>query len=106
MGRAVELADYLGVSVLWLLQGVGPKFAAKTDENSRLVGEAAAGMPPDARGRVLNYLQAEITMHKGWFARESEARYLRAIEQLASTNKESHGGGVEPPQEIPMRAHA
>lgn len=84
MSRAIELANWLEVNVVWLLQGTGPKRGERIDDSLRLVAEAIEHLPTDERARVLRFLSFELAQHPGWFANEATARYSAAIDALAA----------------------
>lgn len=82
MSRAIELSNWLCVNVVWLLQGTGPKCGERINDSTRLISEAIEHLPHEERGRVLNYLRFELQEHPGWFAAETRARYVEAIDAL------------------------
>jgi hypothetical protein len=95
MDMAVRIANKAGVNVLWLLQGTGLKRGDRIDENTRTVVEAIERLPTEERGRVLNYLRFELQEHPGWFAEETRARYVSAIDALTRKPPSNAGPRAE-----------
>jgi transcriptional regulator with XRE-family HTH domain len=82
LDTAIAIANWAGVNVNWLLQGVGPKKGDKTDTKGIVLNEAMAAIPPDDRQMVLDFLRYKIERAEGIIAGERMARYLTMIDHF------------------------
>ena len=84
---AIRLADWGGVNVQWLLQGVGPKLVDSGDTTPGELFDAVTDLPPDDGQQVFDFIRYKIERADGWFAAERAARYLVLLDKIAATPK-------------------
>jgi transcriptional regulator with XRE-family HTH domain len=80
MEMAIQLANWAGVNVTWLLQGTGLKRGATIDTKAVVLGEAIESLPRDDRQQVLDFIEYKFAKSDGLFVGERLARYLVMID--------------------------
>lgn len=88
---AIEIANWGGVNVIWLLQGKGPKRGDKLDTKAIVLNEAMDAIPPDDRQMVLDFMRYKIERADGIIAGERMARYLTMIDNFKADMAKRRG---------------
>lgn len=84
MSTAVAIAQWGGVTVNWLLQGVGPKHDRRIDTKALLLDEAVLALPRESAIDLIDNIRAKLERLGKLTAREPLKRYqpmLDAYEQ-------------------------
>lgn len=89
LSKAVEIANRAGVSVIWLLQGSGPKASRPADRLAEAVGHAVAALPPGESAEVADFVRYKLQRAEpAHMAMESKARYLAEIDNAVHDRRE------------------
>lgn len=77
LDRAILLANKAKVSVLWLLQGIGPKRVEhRRPAAAEGVAEALDALPPEARSEILDFVRYKLERLAPLSVQERIAPYL------------------------------
>jgi hypothetical protein len=82
MTTATRMCDAAGVSLLWFLQGVGPKKGEHVNADVLAVVELLDALPVDKRAAILDFIGFQVQNAGSWFTPAASARYHGAIAQL------------------------
>lgn len=75
MDTIVAIADWAGVNVNWLLQGVGPKRGNRVDAKVLLLDEAVHSLGPELGADLIDNLRAKLVRVGRLSAEEPKSRY-------------------------------
>lgn len=82
LAKAVEIASRANVSIIWLLQGAGPKTAPARDPLAEAVGHAVSALPQIDGTEVADFVRYKIERtEQSHIAAESKSRYLAEIDK-------------------------
>lgn len=76
MDKIVQICEWSGTNVNWLVMGVGPKRTDIIDTKTIILGEAIEAMPQDDRQQVLDFIAYKFERSGEFFAGERLARYM------------------------------
>lgn len=89
---AVRIANWAGISVLWLLQGTEPKRPPRA-MSAFILNEALQDLPPDDARAAVHYIG--YTVQQAFSGKPSKlARYMRALKALESQINNNQAGQV------------
>jgi transcriptional regulator with XRE-family HTH domain len=77
---AVEIADWGGVTINWLLQGLGPKRGLHVDTKALVLQESIESLPSEDGQGVLDFIRYKIERADGPVVGERLARYMSMID--------------------------
>lgn len=80
MEKIVQICEWSGVNVNWLVMGVGPKRPGPIDTKTVIMGEAIESLPSDERQQVLDFLAYKFERSAEFFASDRLARYMKMID--------------------------
>jgi transcriptional regulator with XRE-family HTH domain len=80
---AIEIANWANVSVLWLLQGTGPKRGNTVETKSLVLDEVFAQLPGEDEMQVVDYIRYKIERGGRHIASERLHRYTTALDAYA-----------------------
>lgn len=80
MEKIVQICEWSGTNVNWLVMGVGPKRTGLIDTKTIVLGEAIEAMPADERQQVLDFLAYKFERSAEFFASDRLARYMKMID--------------------------
>lgn len=80
MAQAVKLAAMANVSVVWLLQGSGPKRDTPVDTKALILDEALHALPTQDAQQVFDFIEYKFQKVDGVFAGERLARYMKMLD--------------------------
>ena len=79
---AVEISEWAGVNVNWLLQGIGPKHGNRHDLRGIVLDEVMRSFPAEERREVLDYIKYKLDRARASFTSERLSRYEKALENF------------------------
>ena len=80
MSTAVRLANWGGVGLNWLLQGLGPKHERRVDARAALLDEAVRLLPRESGVDLIDNLRAKLVRVGRLDAQEPTARYGKMLD--------------------------
>ena len=80
MDKIVQICEWSGTNVNWLVMVVGPKRTDIIDTKTIILGEAIEAMPSDDRQQVLDFIAYKFERSGEFFAGERLARYMKMID--------------------------
>lgn len=80
MAMAVRIADWAGVNINWLLQGVGPKRGNFVDAKLLILDEALHSLSPEQGADFVDSLRAKLTRSGHLTAEEPRGRYWTMLD--------------------------
>lgn len=80
MATACRIADWAGVSLLWLLQGYGPKHPLRLSGKAQVLDEAIHSLPPDLGTDLIDNLRSKLSRAGKLAAEPTPSRYRAMLE--------------------------
>lgn len=87
LDKVVAIADWAGVTVNWLLQGLGPKRGDHIETKSLVLTEAIENLPSDSKQQVLDFISYKIERADGLFVGERLAKYMTMLDAFKKAPK-------------------
>lgn len=88
LDKALRIAQEAGVSALWLLQGVGPKYVAEArNQMAQRVGDIVDSLPPDERQQAIDFIRYKVERSGKWYAADQLGRYMTFLDRLARAKR-------------------
>lgn len=81
--KAIAIADWGHVSVLWLLQGTLPKHIDKRHQAEEVMLDGINELPGGERQQVIDFVRYKFERADGWFTAEKLGRYMRMLDDLS-----------------------
>jgi hypothetical protein len=89
LAKCVEIANLAGVSVVWLLQGLGPRSAQPNDPLAEAVGHAVSALPASEGLEVADFVRYKLQRTTpAHVAMESKARYLAELDNAVQDRRQ------------------
>jgi hypothetical protein len=80
LSLAVDIANWAGVNINWLLQGAGPKRGEAVDDKAIALQATIERLPSSDGQQVLDFLRYRIDRNDDLFVGERMARYMSMLD--------------------------
>lgn len=85
--NALRIANWAEVTIVWLLQGLGPKRGDKIETKAIVLDEALHSLPVDDGQQVLDFIRYKIEKADGPIVGERLARYMTMLDAFGNDMK-------------------
>lgn len=93
MAMAIRIADWANVSLVWLLQGSGPRRERRVDTKALLLDEAVHSLPPELGADLIDNLRSKLERVGRLTAQEPPARYITMLDAYEQEISRKPGQG-------------